>query len=123
MAVKERRKSRRITVQGAVRAAVPPGSQPVVLVNVSTSGFAIATKDPFAHDGELRCRFESQEVDWSTELSCRPMYFLVQPQSSGPHRGSFVTGFSFADADVPAVRQEIEALLHHAMGVTADMAG
>jgi hypothetical protein len=109
----ERRQSRRATVHDGVTVEIVGRGRALRLVNVGEGGFAVASDDNLAAISRPTFRFARNGDDWSTVLTAQLAYCLLRPRQEGPHRGKYVTGYTFCDSAQPDVRDRIRDFLNH----------
>lgn len=97
----ERRNSPRIELLGEINGHVMPFAMPVVLLDLSPGGFAIASSVPFTPNAEYTFQFHGSRQ--YGPIKAKDMHCLRV--SHGTANASYVAGFSFilqgpADQDV-----------------------
>lgn len=115
MATILRRQFPRILVEGTLRIEFVPPSWPIVVLDVSTSGFLISSPFPIALGSKLLFRFGSSESDWSTTLMAVALHTRLR-QESDRTPAMHITGFMFTDLDQTDVQASIDQILGLAIG-------
>jgi hypothetical protein len=105
----DRRKSPRIELLGEIAGQIVPYALPVVLLDLSPGGFAIASPVPFTPDSEYTFNFNATRQHGPI----RAIAAHCLRVSHGSETTSYVAGFSFV-LDKPASKQSVDSLIAEA---------
>lgn len=109
----ERRHTIRIAVNGNMNVESVPTGQALLLIDVGIGGFCVETAAAVPPDSVTNYRFITPDKRWSAMFRARTVYSKPVP-SDDPVVRKFVSGFSFVNAESPAVQRELMALMDHA---------
>ena len=105
----ERRTSPRIELLGEINGQVMPFAMPVVLLDLSPGGFALASPVPFARHAEYTFQFNGTRAHGP--IRAKDVHCLRV--SHGTTDVSYVAGFSFVLND-PSDQEVVDALIAEA---------
>ena len=105
----DRRQNPRIELLGEINGQVMPFALPVVLLDLSPGGFAIASSVPFTPDAEYTFQFNGARPHGP--IRARDMHCLRV--SHGTTAASYVAGFSFV-VQMPTDREIVDDLIAEA---------
>lgn len=105
----DRRDTPRIELLGEINGQVMPFALPVVLMDLSQGGFAIASSVPFMRNSEYTFQFNATRQHGP--IRARHLHCLRV--SHGATSKSYVAGFSFV-VDLPADKEVVDDLIAEA---------
>ena len=105
----DRRTSTRIELLGEINGRVMPFKLPVVLLDLSPGGFALASPVPFVRHAEYTFQFNGTRQHGP--IRAKDVHCLRV--SHGSTDASYVAGFSFV-LDQPADRERVNGLIEEA---------
>ena len=113
-----RRRSPRVDVHGQLTLTTGLAPSALTVINVSSGGFLIHSRQPLAVGDAHDCQFSTPDGAWSTSLRARVVYTLtLSPPEERPPE--YASGFAFVETEDETVERRIRELLDRILGGTA----